>query len=201
MADQTREKLTKEQKDEVRREMARIREKSPNANTKEMLEQMHDLPYHAQITVATLRGLAVRQPGESVPRTGGKAASTRGRATTTGRGRGGRGKAANLKNQTLEKLIGGLNELRKERDALDARINEFESEVRDRMSQQLGADHAGRIFGSLLKNLGDTAQRVGGAVGDTAQRVGGAVGDTAHRVGAAVSDRVNDVTGRGNGEG
>jgi hypothetical protein len=186
MADQTREKLTKEQKDEVRREMARIRAKNPNANTKEMLEDMRDLPYHNQLTVATLRGLAVRQPGESVPRNASKTVTTRGRATTAGRTR--RGKPASLKGQALEKLISALNDLRTQRDALDARINEFESEVRDRMSQQLGADHAGRIFGSLLKNLGDTAQRVGGAVGDTA-----------HRVGAAVSDRVNDVTGRGEG--
>jgi len=174
----TRAKLTAEEKSITREAMDAYRQEHPGANLKEVRIGLSHLPFADKITEGVLRGLSARRPGEP-GRGGGRKPAGDGRVGRGGtRGAGSRGgRKATLRNRSLEKVIGDLNGLRRQREDLDAQISELEGEVRDRMHETMGADHAGRIFGGLLKGIGDTAQRVGSTVGDTAQRVGTAVGD------------------------
>jgi tetrahydromethanopterin S-methyltransferase subunit G len=179
------QKLNDEQKTETRAAVAAYKSGHPQATLKEVREHL-DLPYKDLITEGVLRGLAERRPAGSAGRgrTGRAAtAATTGRAGRAGAKAGGK----SGRTRTLERVIGDLNGLRKRRDDLDAEIEQLESEVRERMHQQLGPDHAGRIFGGLLNRLGDTAQAVGSKVGDTAQAVGSKVGDTVEGVTQRVS--------------
>jgi hypothetical protein len=185
------QKLNDEQKAETRRAVAAYKSDHPQATLKEVREHL-DLPYKDLITEGVLRGLAARRPAGS---TGTGRAKTGSGATARAAGRPGRagakagGKAGRMR--SLERVITDLNGLRRRRDDLDAEIAQLESEVRDRMHQQLGPENAGRIFGGLLNRLGDTAQAVGSKVGDTAQAVASRAGDTVE----SVTQRVT-----GNGE-
>ncbi len=172
-----RPKLTDEEKAITRDAMDSYRQEHPSANLKEVRIGLNHLPFADKITEGVLRGLSARRPGEP-GRGGGRKPAGVGRGGTRGAGSRG-GRKANLRTRSLEKVLGDLNTLRRRREALDAEITELESEVRDRMHETLGADHAGRIFGGLVARLGDAAQRVGSTVGDTAQRVTSAVGDRA----------------------
>ena len=180
MADATviRAKLTDEEKAITREAMDAYRQEHAGANLKEVRLGLSGLPFADKITEGVLRGLSARRPGEP-GRGGGRKPAGEGRGVRGGtRGAGSRGgRKGALRNRSLEKIIGDLNALRRQRDDLDAQIGELEGEVRERMHESLGADNAGRIFGGLLKGIGDTAQRVGSTVGDTAQRVGSAVSD------------------------
>jgi len=176
------QKLTTEQKAETRAAMEAYRREHPGANLKEMLANL-DVPFRGQLTEGMLRGLSVRRPAGTAGRgkgarraTGATGAGRGGRATTRGRGARGR---------TMEKVITELNNLRRRRDDLDAEIQALEGEVRDRMHQSLGQEHAGRIFGGTAQGIGDAAQRAGSALGDAAGRVT-----------SAVADRVGDLTHR-----
>ena len=185
------QKLNDEQKAETRAAVAAYKSDHPQATLKEVREHL-DLPYKDLITEGVLRGLAERRPAGSAGTGRAKAGSG---ATTRAAGRPGRaGARANAKpgrTRSLERVITDLNGLRRRRDDLDAEIAQLESEVRDRMHQQLGPENAGRIFGGLLNRLGDTAQAVGSKVGDTAQAVASRAGDTVE----SVTQRVT-----GNGE-
>jgi hypothetical protein len=191
MAEKTnrRQKLNDEQKAETRAAVAAYKSDHPQATLKEVRDHL-DLPYKDLITEGVLRGLAERRPAGSAGTGRGKG----GAATTRTAGRPGRATArANAKpgrNRSLERVISDLNRLRRRRDDLDAEIEQLEGEVRERMHQQLGADHAGRIFGGALNRLGDTAQAVGSRVGDTVQAV-------ASRAGDAVEGVTQRVTGNG----
>ena len=184
------QKLNDEQKAETRAAVAAYKSDHPQATLKEVQAHL-DLPYKDLITEGVLRGLAERRPAGSAGTGRGKAG---GGATARAAGRPGRaGAKANAKpgrNRSLERVITDLNNLRRRRDDLDAEIEQLESEVRERMHQQLGADHAGRIFGGMLNRLGDTAQAVGSKVGDTAQAV-------VSRAGDAVEGVTQRVTGNG----
>ena len=184
------QKLNDEQKAETRAAVAAYKSDHPQATLKEVQAHL-DLPYKDLITEGVLRGLAERRPAGSGGAGRGKAA---GGATARAAGRPGRaGTKAGARagrTRSLERVITDLNGLRRRRDDLDAEIAQLESEVRDRMHQQLGPENAGRIFGGLLNRLGDTAQAVGSKVGDTAQAVASRAGDTV--------DSVNQrVTGNG----
>lgn len=193
MADKTnrRQKLNDDQKAETRRAVAAYKSDHPQATLKEVQANL-DLPYKDLITEGVLRGLAERRPAGSASTGRGKAAGGAGTRAAGRPGRAGaRATAKGGRTRSLERIIGDLNTLRRRRDDLDAEIEQLESEVRDRMHQQLGPDHAGRIFGGMLNRLGDTAQAVGSKVGDTAQAVA-----------SRASDAVEGVTQRvtGNGE-
>jgi hypothetical protein len=192
MADKTnrRQKLNDEQKAETRAAVAAYKSDHPQATLKEVQAHL-DLPYKDLITEGVLRGLADRRPAGSGGTGRGK---TAGGAGTRAAGRparaGTRANARASRTRALDRIIGDLNTLRRRRDDLDAEIEQLESEVRERMHQQLGADHAGRIFGGMLNRLGDTAQAVGNKVGDTAQAM-------ASRAGDAVEGVTQRVTGNG----
>ena len=184
------QKLNDEQKAETRAAVAAYKSDHPQATLKEVQAHL-DLPYKDLITEGVLRGLAERRPPGSAGTGRGKGA---GGATTRAAGRPGRaGARANAKpgrTRSLERVIGDLNNLRRRRDDLDAEIEQLESEVRDRMHQQLGPETAGRIFGGMLNRVGDTAQTLGSRVSDTAQAV-------ASRAGDAVEGVTQRVTGNG----
>jgi hypothetical protein len=181
------QKLNDEQKAETRAAVAAYKSAHPQATLKEVQAHL-DLPYKHLITEGVLRGLAERRPAGSAGTGRGKTGSG---ATARAAGRPGRaGARVNAKsgrNRPLERIITDLNNLRRRRDDLDGEIEQLESEVRDRMHQQLGPEHAGRIFGGLLNRLGDTAQAVGGKVGDTAQAVASRAGDAVEGVAQRVS--------------
>jgi len=181
------QKLNDEQKTETRAAVAAYKSDHPQATLKEVQAHL-DLPYKDLITEGVLRGLAERRPAGSAGTGRGKTGRAAGAATTGRAGRAG-AKAGGKSGRTrsLERVITDLNGLRKRRDDLDAEIEQLESEVRDRMHQQLGSENAGRIFGGLLNRLGDTAQAVGSKVGDTAQAVASRAGDTVEGVTQRVS--------------
>jgi hypothetical protein len=159
--DSKRLRLSDQQKNEVRAAMNAYKKEHPKAPLKEVQANLN-LPYRDQITEGMLRGLSARNKSGSGA---GRPKSVRGRGRTS-------------KNRSLELVIGELNELRKQRDALDSQIDDLESELRDRMREQLGPDQAGRIFGNLLSHASDMAGRVTSTVSDTAGRVSATVSDT-----------------------
>jgi hypothetical protein len=168
-------KLTTEQKAETRAAMEAYRREHPGANLKEMLANL-DVPFRGQLTEGMLRGLSARRPATAAA---GRGKGARRATGATGAGRGGRAttRARGGRGRTMEKVITELNNLRRRRDDLDAEIQALEGEVRDRMHQSLGQEHAGRIFGGVPQGIGDAAHRAGSALGDAAGRAASAVGD------------------------
>ncbi len=124
--------LSPEEKAETRTAMTAYKKDHPAANLREVLDHL-DLPWKDRLSEGVLRGLVPRRaagPGGRPRRATGRAAAARPR----GRGR------------TLERVIAQLNDLRQRRDALDSQISDLEDELRDRLNEQLGAMHTGRIF-------------------------------------------------------
>ena len=143
MADESnRGKLTDDEKAQTRAAVAEYKRDHPEANLKEIRANL-DLPFKDKITEGVLRGLAARRK-DGAGRTRG------GRRAAAAEARPGARPGRRARNRTLERLIADLKDLRQRRDALDAEIDDLESELGDRLRADLGADHAGRIFGNLL---------------------------------------------------
>ncbi|HUS16202.1 MAG TPA: hypothetical protein VM536_14485 [Chloroflexia bacterium] len=186
-----RRTLTEDQKAETRAAVAAYKAKHPTAKYPEIRANL-DLPYKEDITEGVLRGLARGQGGGGAKADGAGQSAPKTRAPKGTRGR------------NVEMIIKDLNALRKQREGLDRRIEALEGELRGRMHLQLGQDHAGRIFGGVVRSLGEAAGRVTEVAGQVGDRVGdaaGRVGDTAQRVTSAVGERVGDVAGRVTGNG
>src|SRR4051794_30851627 len=131
MADESnRGKLTEDEKAQTRAAVAAYKREHPDANLKEIREHL-DLPFKDKITEGVLRGLAARRTNGAGRGRGGRRAAG---ADARGAGRPAKGRP---RNRTLERLITDLNDLRQRRDALDADIDELESELRDRLRSNL----------------------------------------------------------------
>lgn len=161
-----KQKLNLDQKAEVRDQMDAYKAVHPAADLKEVHEHL-DVPYKALVTPPVLRGLAARRPGSSI---GGRR-----------KGAGGKSKPVSGR-RTIEKSLAHLNELHSRRDKLDAEIEALENDVRSRMNKQLGSKHAGRVFNSLLKGVGEKLGDVGGKLGEAGSAVGGKIGEAANSV-------------------
>ncbi|MGI8588060.1 MAG: hypothetical protein ACR2M0_10295 [Chloroflexia bacterium] len=164
-----KQKLSPDQKAEVRDQMDAYKAEHPEADLKDILSHI-DVPYKELVTPPVLRGLAARRPGSSI---GGRRKGVAGRPrrkTVGGRARG------------IEKALAQLSDLHSRRDKLDAEIEALESDVRSRMNKQLGTAHAGRVFNSLLKGVGEKLGDVGGKLGDAGSAVGGKIGEAANNI-------------------
>ena len=132
-----RQRLTEEQKTEVRALMTEYRQSHPGIELKEVLAHL-DVPYKDRLTIGVLRGLAPRKANGSSARSGNGRTAAGKRASSRG----------NKRPANFEKVLSRLANLRQDREDLDRQIQELETEIRQRLEKELGEEQAKRIFQS-----------------------------------------------------
>lgn len=134
--------LTDEQKAQVRTAVAAYKEQNPQAKSKEILANL-DLAFKDQVTEAMLRGFAPRRPRATG--TAQQAPESQQPAASEPRTRRSR-KSTRQSQPSIEQLIQNLTQLQQQRADIDSQIGKLETEVRERVQRQLGAEYTQQLF-------------------------------------------------------